>query len=100
LAVVKTPHTDIRIKGSIPNKLIELLLQEYGKSVKITGDNPDEKLDVFRTDWYRNIKKKLTPGAYLRIFRQNSHMTQADLGKAIGGLPRQHVSNMENGSRR
>jgi plasmid maintenance system antidote protein VapI len=26
-------------------------------------------------------------------------MTQAELGKALGGLPRQHISNMENGSR-
>jgi DNA-binding XRE family transcriptional regulator len=99
LAVVKTPLTKIRIKGRIPNKLIEVLVQEYGKNVQITPDSEDEKLDVFQTDWYKKIKKKLTPGTYIKIFRQNKNMTQAELGKALGGLPRQHISNMENGSR-
>ena len=99
LAVVKTPLTKIRIKGRIPNKLIEVLVQEYGKNVQITADSEDEKLDVFQTDWYRKIKKKLTPGTYIKVFRQNKNMTQAELGKELGGLPRQHISNMENGSR-
>ena len=26
-------------------------------------------------------------------------MTQTELGKALGGIPRQHISNMENGIR-
>ncbi len=99
LAVVKTPLTKIRIKGRIPNKLIEVLVQEYGKNVQITADSEDEKLDVFQTDWYKKIKKKLTPGTYIKVFRQNKNMTQAELGKELGGLPRQHISNMENGSR-
>ena len=34
-----------------------------------------------------------------KIFRENRNMTQAELGKMLGGLPRQHVSNMENGLR-
>ena len=99
LAVVKTPLTKIRIKGRIPNKLIYVLVQEYGKNVHITPDSEDEKLDVFQTDWYKKIKKKLTPGTFIKVFRQNNNMTQAELGKALGGLPRQHISNMENGSR-
>jgi DNA-binding XRE family transcriptional regulator len=99
LAVVKTPLTKIRIKGRISNKLIDVLIQEYGKSVQITRDSEDEKLDVFQTDWYKKVKQKLTPGTYVKVFRQNRNMTQADLGKALGGIPRQNVSNMENGSR-
>jgi DNA-binding XRE family transcriptional regulator len=99
LAVVKTPLTRIRIKGRIPNKLIDVLYQEFGKNVQITSDSDDEKVDVFQTDWYKRIKKKLTPGTYMKVFRQNRSMTQAELGKVLGGLPRQHISNMENGSR-
>ncbi len=99
LAVVKTPLTKIRIKGRVPNKLIDLLAEEYGNALQITPDPEDEKMDVFRTDWYKNIKKRLSPGSYLKIFRQNKNMTQAELGKALGGLPRQHISNMENGIR-
>jgi DNA-binding XRE family transcriptional regulator len=99
LAVVKTPLTRIRIKGRIPNKLIDVLYHEFGKNVQITPDSDDEKVDVFQTDWYKRIKKKLTPGTYMKVFRQNRSMTQAELGKVLGGLPRQHISNMENGSR-
>jgi DNA-binding XRE family transcriptional regulator len=99
LAVVKTPLTKIRIKGRVPNKLIDLLAEEYGNALQITPDPEDEKMDVFRTDWYKNLKKRLSPGSYLKVFRQNKNMTQAELGKALGGLPRQHISNMENGIR-
>jgi DNA-binding XRE family transcriptional regulator len=99
LAVVKTPLTRIRIEGRISNRLMDVLVQEYGEDVQITHDADDEKVDVFQTEWYRRIKKKLTPGTYMKVFRQNKGMTQADLGKALGGLPRQHISNMERGSR-
>jgi DNA-binding XRE family transcriptional regulator len=99
LAVVKTPHTKIRIQGRISNRLLDVLVQEYGEDVQITRDSDDEKVDVFQTEWYKRIKKKLTPGTYMKVFRQNEGMTQAQLGKALGGLPRQHISNMENGSR-
>ena len=99
LAVVKTPRTSIRIKGKISNKLMEVLVSEYGKDVQLTRDPDDELVDVFQTDWYKNTKKTMTPGAYMKIYRENRKMTQTELGKMLGGLPRQHVSNMENGVR-
>jgi DNA-binding XRE family transcriptional regulator len=99
LAVVKTPRTSIRIKGKISNKLMEVLVSEYGKDVQLTRDPDDELVDVFQTDWYKNIKKTMTPGTYMKIYRENRKMTQTELGKVLGGLPRQHVSNMENGVR-
>ena len=99
LAVVKTPLTNIRIKGRIPNRVMEALVAEYGKKVKLTRESEDELVDVFQTDWYKNIKKKMTPGTYMKIYRENRNMTQTQLGRVLGGLPRQHVSNMENGLR-
>ena len=99
LAVVKTPRTSIRIKGKISNKLMEVLVSEYGKDVQLTRDPEDELVDVFQTDWYKNTKKTMTPGIYMKIYRENRKMTQTELGKILGGLPRQHVSNMENAVR-
>ena len=99
LAVVKTPRTNIRIKGQISERLMEVLVSEYGKDVELTRQPEDELVDVFQTDWYKNTKKKMTPGIYMKIFRENRKMTQTELGKLLGGLPRQHVSNMENGLR-
>jgi plasmid maintenance system antidote protein VapI len=78
---------------------MEVLMSEYGRDVQLTRDRDDELVDVFETDWYKNTKKKMTPGTYMKIYRENRKMTQVELGKILGGLPRQHVSNMENGVR-
>jgi len=99
LAVVKTPLIDIHIRGRIPNRLVTALKSEYGKKVKLTKEDDDELLDIFQTDWYKRIKKTLTPGTNLRIYRQNQKLTQAQLGTKLGNLPKQFVSNMENGIR-
>ena len=56
-------------------------------------------MNIFETDWYRDIKSKMTPGDNLRIYRENRGLTQAKLGKMLGDVPRQHISNMERGVR-
>jgi len=97
LAVVKTPHIKIHIQGRIPPSLITVLKKEYGKGVRLVedADTDEELVDVFQTDWYRRTVARLTPGKNLRIYRQNSKMTQAQLGKLIA-QPKQFISNMEN----
>jgi DNA-binding XRE family transcriptional regulator len=99
LAVVKTPHIRIHIQGKIPARLMNVLKKEYGKGVKLVDEpsDDDELVNVFQTDWYRRTKARLTPGKSLRIYRQNAKMTQDELGKRLGALPKQFVSNMENG---
>jgi DNA-binding XRE family transcriptional regulator len=101
LAVVKTPHISIHIQGRIPTRLISALKKEYGKGVRLVEEAEDEEqlVDVFQTDWYRRVKATLTPGKSLRIYRQNAKLTHQQLGKLVGGLPKQFVSNMENGIR-
>ena len=98
-AVVKTPHIRIQIRGAIPLRLLSVLKDEYGKKVKLFEDAEDEKVDVFTTDWYRKTKAELTPGFSMKVYRQNWKMTQTELGKKLGGVPKQHISNMENGKR-
>jgi len=99
LAVVKTPHIEIEIKGSISDRLLEVLKEEYGSDVHLVRDEDDEKLDIFETDWYRRTKEELTPGKNMRIYRQNRGITQTELGKLLCAIPRQHISNMETGIR-
>ena len=99
LAVVKTPHIKIKIEGRISKKLISVLKEEYGTDVQLVPQEEDEKIDVFETDWFESTKEKLTPGKNLRIYRQNKGMTQHALGELLGGIPRQHISNMETGTR-
>ena len=98
-AVVKTPHIDIYIKGEIPPKILSVLKEEYGDHVEIIEGDDEALVDVFETDWYRDVKLRLTPGKYLKIYRENHGMTQAELGRKLGQVPRQHISNMECGFR-
>jgi len=99
LAVVKTPHIRIEIKGRIPRRILEALKEEYGSKVRIEPETDEELVDVFDTDWYRRIKEKMSPGKNLRIYRQNAGMTLQKVGDLLGGVPRQHISNMEKGTR-
>jgi DNA-binding XRE family transcriptional regulator len=96
---VKTPHIEIKIKGDIPQKLIKVLKDEYGKNVKISEDKDEELIDVFETEWYKSIKAKTKPGDNMKIYREIHKLTQEKLGELLGGIPRQHVSNMERGTR-
>ncbi len=98
-AVVKTPHIEIKIKGDIPKRIINALKEEYGKNVKILEDKDDELVDVFETDWYKSIKAKTSPGDNMKIYREIHNMTQEKLGELLGGVHRQHISNMERGKR-
>lgn len=96
-AVVKTRHIEINIKGQIPQKLLSVLEEEYGQDVEIIEEDDEGLIDIFETDWYRELK--VTPGDSLRTYRENFGFTQAELGKRLGNIPRQHISNMEHGTR-
>ena len=93
--VVKTPRIEINIKGEIPDKLMSVLEEEYGEQVQLLEESDEENVNIFETDWYRDIKSRMTPGDNLRIYRENHGLTQARLGEMLGGVPRQHISNME-----
>jgi DNA-binding XRE family transcriptional regulator len=99
-AVVKTPHIEINVRGEeIPPRLLNILMEEYGQDLRLKKDDGEELVNVFNTQWYKNIKGNMTPGKYLRIYRERKGLTQAQMGKALGDIPRQHISNMENGLR-
>jgi len=98
-AVVKTPRIEINIKGEIPSKLLSVLQEEYGEAVALVEEDDDELVDVFETEWYKELKAKMTPGDSLRIYRELRGLTQKKMGEMLGGVPRQHVSNMERGVR-
>jgi DNA-binding XRE family transcriptional regulator len=99
-AVVKTPHIKINVQGdTIPTKLLFFLKEEYGNKVKFVDEESDKLVKAVNTQWYKDIKAATTPGDYLRIYRERNGLTQTKLGEMAGGVPRQHISNMENGRR-
>jgi len=99
-AVVKTPRIEISVKGTaIPPRLIEVLKEVYGPEISLVEDHGDDLVDAFDTQWYQGVKEKMTPEIYLCIDRENKMLTQLHLGEGLGGIPRQHISNMEHGRR-
>jgi antitoxin component HigA of HigAB toxin-antitoxin module len=99
LAVVKTPHINVRIQGRrLPSRLMRCLRSEFGNKLRIENEKDDALVDFFETDFYKSAKKEMTPGAYLRIYRENHHMTQEDLGEKIGAS-KAFVCDMEHNRR-
>jgi len=45
------------------------------------------------------VPARMIPGDSLRTYRENFGLTQAELGKRLGNIPRQLISNMEHGTR-
>ena len=91
---VKTPHTEIDIKGEISEKLLNILRAEYGDALDISED---EYINPFESDWYNQIKEQMTPGDVLKIDRENMGITQQVLGNKLGNFSRQYISDLEHG---
>jgi DNA-binding XRE family transcriptional regulator len=99
LAVVKkhlTKQPLFEVRGNIPTKVMEYLKEEFGQDVELLEDDED-MVNIFDTDWYREINSSTTPGEILRIYRENAGFTQEELGKKLGRFSRQKISDMERG---
>lgn len=98
-AHVKTPHIKIDIVGEIPPKVLSVLKEVYGKKMKLVKEKADELIDVFETDWFKEIDSKMFPGKNMKIYREIHKMTQEELGEKLGGISKQNISHMERGTR-
>lgn len=97
LAVVKMHHTSFEIKGDIPNDLLNYIKKYYQEGLEITDD--EEYINAFESDWYKEQEKNWHPGKSVYVYRDNKGWTQAELGKKLGGLSRQYISDLERGKR-
>ena len=101
LVVVKKPHTKrslFEIRGnSIPEWIISGVREKYGNSADIKDDD-DELIRVEDSAWYKEMKKKTTPGDSLRIYRTRDQLTQKELANKIG-VTQQRINEMEKGQR-
>lgn len=85
LAVVKTPRTEITIKGYISVPMLKVLKKEYGTSLRVKPEKDEDALiDVFSTNEYKAFKKSVKPSDYIKTYRENLGLTQEKLGEKIG----------------
>ncbi|GEM_PF-452924 len=109
LAVVEVPRTrntkevSFKVEGyAIPDWFVSLIKNAFPSAV-IKGDVPrddsweegdDELVNVFETDWYKEMEAESTPGKSLKIMRNAARLTQDQLSKKTG-IPKQNISAME-----
>jgi DNA-binding XRE family transcriptional regulator len=94
--VVKRPH--IKMEGEISPELISILKERYG-DVDIIENEEDELVEIMKTDWYRDMRARSSPGENLRMYRKLHGLSQQELGCKLGRFTRQNISNMERGHR-
>jgi DNA-binding XRE family transcriptional regulator len=95
LVHVKTPRTEIEIKGEVSDRLMKALRNDFGNKIDISDD--DMLIDPTESVWFKETKAQMTPGDLLKIDRENAGWSQTELGKKIGSFSRQYVSDLENG---
>ena len=98
MVAVKAPP--IRMRGEIPERFLALTREFFGpKAVQVIAEDSDRLEAVEKGEFYKTTKAKMAPGDYMRVLREIRGMTQTELGKLLGGVPRQNVSAMETGRR-
>jgi DNA-binding XRE family transcriptional regulator len=99
LAVVKTHRTDLRIQGFIPTPVLRILRHEFGKKLTVKANDADETLEnVFESSEYKEFKRCVTPGDYVRTYRENKQLTQPELGEKLG-VSRAYICDIEHNRR-
>jgi DNA-binding XRE family transcriptional regulator len=71
----------------------------HADQLVIEKDDDDESISVFKTRWYKAMKASMGPGGAMGIYRELHGLTQEDFGEKLGGIPRQHICNIERGRR-
>ena len=104
LAVAKTPLTKLRIEGEIPERILNVLQDHFGKNLQVKKSPDDELVSIQNTAWYKKQKKRMTPGKEIRGHRELLGMTQSELGQKLGDQnrqykSRQYISDLENDRR-
>lgn len=72
--------------------------RKYGKALQVK-EKDEDYVNIEDAEWFKEINKKMNPGDFVRIYRENYGMTQEELGKKLGNFSRQNVSAIENGHR-
>ena len=97
---VKTARIFIKIEGVISGNLLSVLRDEYGRKLIVRSMWEMEPMqDVLMAPLYELDPNEMSPGDYLRRYRIDKRLTQEELGRRLGGIPRQNISNMEKGRR-
>jgi DNA-binding XRE family transcriptional regulator len=87
------------MSGFIPRPILRVLRREFGKKLTVTPDKTGEELEsVFGTEEYNEFKKRVSPADYVRTYRENAGLTQAELAEKLG-VTRGYICDIEHNRR-
>ena len=99
--VVAKKHRIKFYRVTVPNvtraQMLKVLRGSFGNQVQILDD--EELVDIQETSFYQDTKKRMTPGKYMRVYRERNGWSQAQLGTRLGISQRQHISRLERSER-
>ena len=101
LAVVKTPRTNLHMRGFIPAPVLRVLRHEFGKNLTVmvdTDKDDKEMVSVFDSAEYKEFKNRVSPADYVRTYRENAGLTQTGLAEKFN-VTRAYVCDIEHGRR-
>jgi DNA-binding transcriptional regulator YiaG len=81
-------HFTFTFRRTTPRKVLNEISSKYSRylypdSGADTG-NDKEYVRVIESDWYKEMKKTLTPGKYLKTLREATGQSLAEIGAQIG----------------
>jgi DNA-binding XRE family transcriptional regulator len=94
-ATVKTDRIWVQVRGIIPESLLHVLRREFSFRLRVRSEIGERMRNVLDSPLYRQEPREMTPGDWIKLFRQNAGFTQAELGRRLGGVGRQNVCGME-----
>jgi predicted transcriptional regulator len=94
-AAVKTRPINIRFKARTPVRVIHSIRKQFSTYII---DDEEENVDWFKTDLHKEIAAAMSPGDYLRNFREAHLITQKELALKIG-VRVNYLSDLETGQR-
>lgn len=87
---------NLKIEGEIPKQLLILLQKTWRDELELSEG---ETISLEEDDWYQSTTTEFTPAERLRSAREMMGLTLSELGKKLGGISPQKVSDLEKGRR-
>ena len=98
LVAEKKHHIESRIYGRGAEYLVEIIRKTLPE-LEVSYEEADEDyVSIDSSEWYKEMKERMTPGAILRIRRENKGLSQTELSE-ITGIAIPNISLMESDKR-
>jgi DNA-binding transcriptional regulator YiaG len=95
-AATKTPPIKLTFRPGTPRRVLQEARRRYSRYLV---ERDDVAVDYLETGLAKKVSKTLTPALWLKHLREAHDLSQAELGKKLGGVKASRISDWESGQR-